>query len=88
MKGELRMDSLMHAYDMATDNEEGHGWIEFCGAYLGVSSEGDGLIYVWDTRSPQDTDEMYDAFDLEPDEFMTEVEEWVHDEISEELIEA
>lgn len=76
------MDSLPHAYDLAQDEENATGWLEYCGAHLGVSSEGDGQVYVWDSQSPTDTDEMFDTREMDPDEFLTAVEEWVHEEIS------
>lgn len=76
------MESLMHAYDMTQEGERGTGWIRYCGARLGVSSEGDGQVYVWDSHSPQDTDQMFDTDELGVDEFMSEVQDWVHEEIS------
>lgn len=76
------MDSLMHAYDLAQCGEKNTGWIQYCGAHLGVSSEENGLVYVWDTQSPTDTDEMFDTEELDIDEFLTAVQDWVHDEIS------
>lgn len=77
------MESLMHAYDLAQDREQAHGWLQFCGAHLGVSSEGDGQVYVWDTQDPTDCDEMFDAEEYDnPDEFLSAVQDWVHEEIS------
>lgn len=77
------MENLQHAYDLTQDGERATGWIPYCGEHLGVSSEGDGRVYVWDTQSPTDTDKMFDTDELGVDEFLSAVQEWVHEEISE-----
>lgn len=80
------MENLTHAYDLAQEGEEATGWIRYCGATLGVSSEGDGQVYVWDSQSPTDTDEMFDTDEYGVHEFLTAVQEWVHDEANVETV--
>lgn len=79
------MEDLMHAYDLAQRGERDTGWIQFCGAHLGVSSEEDGLVYVWDTNAPTDTDNQFDVEELTMKQYLNEVEHFVHDEIAPEL---
>jgi hypothetical protein len=82
------MESLMHAYDLAKDGERDTGWIRYCGARLGVASDPDGQVYVWDTTAPTDREKMFEIDELTVKQFMTAVEEWVHEEVTEETIEA
>lgn len=77
------MESLMHAYDLAQRGERDTGWIQFCGAHLGVASE-DGEVRVWNTEST-DTDNTFDVESLSMKQYMNEVEHFVHDEIAPEF---
>lgn len=74
------MESLINAYDMAQHSERGNGWCRYCGAYLGVSVEGEATVCVWDTVDT-DTEKCFDTDELSVHQFMTAVEEWVHDSV-------
>lgn len=74
------MDNLIHAYDLAQDGESATGWIRYCGAQIGVSSEDSGLVYVWSVNST-DADQMWDTEEIDLDDFMTEVQQWVNSEV-------
>jgi len=78
------MEDLMHAYDLAQRGEQDQGWVQYCGAHLGVEAKENGLVYVWNVEST-DTDNQFDTEELTMKQFMSEVEHFVHDEIAPEL---
>lgn len=78
------MKDLMHAYDLAQRGERDTGWIQFCGAHLGVASEENGEVRVWNTESTG-TDNTFDTEELTMKQYMNGVENFVHDEIAPEL---